>query len=177
MSSHVLVAYATKHGTTRGIADCIAEELRAAGLDVSIGACDEIRDVVPYDAVVLGSALYMDRWRGEAVSFVRRHGLELAERPLWLFSSGPLGEEIEAADLPMTQPVARAIAGLHPIDHETFRGALLEGTPGIFERLMARSRSGDYRDWDAIRAWARDIARHLGVRAGSAPTVGATIIG
>lgn len=161
MNTRVLVAYATKHGATRGIADCIAEELRAAGLDVSLAEVREVRDLTPYEAVVLGSALYAGRWRGEAIAFLKRYRAELATRPLWLFSSGPLDLETEPGALEMTNRVARATSGLAPIDHETFGGALLPGTSGLVERLMLRSLSGDFRDWEHVRGWSRGIAAEL----------------
>jgi len=166
MTKRVLVAYATKHGATRGIADRIAEELREAGLDASVAEVREVAGLESFDAVVLGSAVYAGRWRGEAVRFVKRHRAELASRPLWLFSNGPLDTETVPATLEMTKPVARITAGLAPVDHETFGGALLPGTPGFIEGLMLRSRAGDFRDWDHVRAWTREIAADLG--AGSA---------
>jgi menaquinone-dependent protoporphyrinogen IX oxidase len=89
----VLVAHATKHGSTRGIAERIAERLCAAGLTAEALPVAGVRDFRGYDAVVLGSAIYMFHWLGEARSFARRHRADLAARPLWLFSSGPLGPE------------------------------------------------------------------------------------
>jgi menaquinone-dependent protoporphyrinogen oxidase len=161
MNNRVLVAYATKHGATRGIADCIAEELRGAGLDVAIAEVREVRDLAPYDAVVLGSALYAGNWRSEAVAFVKRHRAELATRPVWLFSSGPLDTETDPAAVEMTKSVAKATSRLAPVDHETFGGALLPGTPGFIEGLMLRNRSGDFRDWEHVREWSRGIAAEL----------------
>jgi menaquinone-dependent protoporphyrinogen oxidase len=164
MSNRVLVAYATKHGSTRGIADRIAEELREAGLDVALAEVREVKEVTPFDAVVLGSALYAGRWRGEAVSFVKRHRAELATRPLWLFSSGPLDTKTETEALEMPTSVANVTAGLSPVDHETFGGALQHGTPGFVEGLMLRSVAGDFRDWDHVTAWSREIAAELTAR-------------
>ncbi len=161
MKKRVLVAYATKHGATREIADRIAEELRESGLVVSIAEVREAPSLEQYDAVVLGSALYAGRWRGEAVHFVKRHRAQLATRPLWLFSSGPLGEREDPSDIEMTQPVAKVTAGLNPVDHETFGGALQTGTPGFVEGLMLRRMEGDFRDWDHVRDWARAIAADL----------------
>jgi len=90
----VLVTFATKHGGTAGIAERIADRLRAGGLDVAVQPVKQVRDVDAYDAVVLGSALYMFHWMGAARSFAARNHDALSRKPLWLFSSGP----IEAVD-------------------------------------------------------------------------------
>ncbi len=87
----VLVAYASKHGATAGIAERIAERLRAAGLEAEARPVKAVRDVAAYDAFVIGAAAYMFHWMKEATAFVRRHRTLLATRPVWLFSSGPLG--------------------------------------------------------------------------------------
>src|SRR5215207_6285463 len=88
----ILVAYASKHGSTAEIAGAVAEALSATGLHVDCREAAEIGSLHPYDAVVLGSAVYMKRWRREARRFLRRHAAELAERPFWIFSSGPVGD-------------------------------------------------------------------------------------
>src|SRR5215207_2803044 len=88
--TNVLVAYASKHGATEEIAKAIADELRAHGLDVDCLPADQVADPIPYEGVVLGSAIYMARWRRPARKFLSRHRDALAKRPLWVFSSGPL---------------------------------------------------------------------------------------
>ena len=94
----VLVAYATRHGATAGIAGRIAAALTAAGLPAEARPVDDVKDVEPYDAVVLGGAAYMFHWLKPAVTFARRHRKELAARPVWLFSSGPLGTDLVDKD-------------------------------------------------------------------------------
>src|SRR5689334_12861824 len=89
----VLVAYATRHGATRGIAQRIGERLTAAGLDVTVAAAASVDDVRGYDAFVIGGATYLGRWLKPLDAFVRRHRAALAEAPVWLFSSGPLGTQ------------------------------------------------------------------------------------
>ena len=89
----VLVTYASKHGATQGIAERIGEQLAAAGLRVEVLSCEQADDVSSYDAFVVGSALYMFRWLKPAMKFVNRRRAVLAARPLWLFSSGPVGNE------------------------------------------------------------------------------------
>src|SRR5262245_52090297 len=88
---HVLVAYASRHGATRGIAEWIAAALERDGLEVTLTPVKEAPDLARFDAFVVGSAAYMGSWLGEAKSFVLRHRVELASRPVWLFASGPIG--------------------------------------------------------------------------------------
>jgi menaquinone-dependent protoporphyrinogen oxidase len=89
----ILVAYASKHNATAEIANAIGETLRQSdALEVDVRSVDSVKDIALYDAVVLGSAVYVGRWQGEAADFLKQHEKELAQRPLWLFSSGPTGE-------------------------------------------------------------------------------------
>ena len=91
----VLVAYASLHGSTRGIAELIARVLEERGLDVEVRGVETSPDPGTYDAVVLGSAVYRGSWMREALEFSRHHASLLADRPVWLFSSGPLGVKVE----------------------------------------------------------------------------------
>jgi menaquinone-dependent protoporphyrinogen oxidase len=171
-----LVAYATKHGSTKGIAERIAARLRAAGLEAEVLPVGEVADVKAYDAVVLGSALYMFHWLAEAKSFAGRNRQDLAARPLWLFSSGPFGPEPldkEGRDkLTVSGPkeLDELRASLRPRDHRVFWGAWdRRNKPiGFWERmvnLMPAGRAGmpdaDFRDWPNIEAWADGIAAEL----------------
>ncbi len=158
MPIHVLVAYATKHGSTREIAEVIGERLRAAGLEVRVAAAMTITDLGPYQAVVLGSALYAAHWQREANRFVVRHTFALQVRPVWLFSSGPLDRSADAGTLPPAPSVASTTDPIGALDHRTFGGRLLADTPGIEPQVLATHPRGDFRDWHAIRAWADDIA-------------------
>jgi menaquinone-dependent protoporphyrinogen oxidase len=90
---HVVVAFASRHGATQGIAERIAETLRVSGLDAQALPARSVKDIAGYDAFVIGSAAYMFKWLGDATSFVHRHRAVLATKPVWLFSSGPLGTE------------------------------------------------------------------------------------
>ena len=89
----VLVAYATRHGATRGIAQRIGEVLESRGLEVSVDDVDHIRDIAGHDGFVIGSAAYMGRWLPRAAKFARHHRSTLASKPVWLFSSGPVGTD------------------------------------------------------------------------------------
>ncbi len=173
----VLVAYASRHGATRGIAERIADRLRQDGLEVDVRRAEQVRDVGAYDAFVVGSAAYMFRWLDEATRFVRRNRQALATRPVWLFSSGPLGTDLVDAkgrDMLVTsepKEFEEFRVPLRPRDERVFFGALDPDAPpvGLAERFMrhmpASARdalpAGDFRDWPAIDAWADGIATAL----------------
>ena len=160
----ILVTYASKNGSTAEIAQAIADELRAEGCAVDCAEVSTVREIDRYDTVVLGSAMYMKRWRPEARRFLRRHSKALAERDLWIFSSGPIGEQATDADPKWTIPtgvVAQAEElGAHP--HMVFAGRVPTEPHNFVERAMLRDTPPEFqdmRDWTAIRAWAQTIAR------------------
>ena len=161
--SQVLVAYASKHGATAEIAEAVADQLRQAGHAVDCVPADEAASVDSYDAVVIGSAVYMKRWRPEARRLLKRHKKVLAERPFWVFSSGPFGEEPDPtwAEPPRVIELAKH---LHVRDHVVFGGRLPVEPSNFMERAMVRDcppEKRDLRDWDAIRAWAAEIGTEL----------------
>ena len=172
----ILVAYATRHGATRGIAERITERLRAAGLDAEARPATEVRDAARYDAFVVGAAAYMFHWLEDATTFVQRNRALLAERPTWVFSSGPVGTEAvdkEGRDvLVASEPkeFAEFRDAIHPHDEKVFFGAIDPASKpiGLAERVMslmpaakAALPQGDFRDWPAIDAWADAIAHEL----------------
>jgi menaquinone-dependent protoporphyrinogen oxidase len=159
----VLVAYASKHGSTAGIAEAIADSLVDHEVKAEAKSVDAVDDLGPYEAVVLGSAVYAGSWMKEAVAFAERHAGELARMPVWLFSSGPLGEDVKGdEEQPRQLPeLRRAIA---PKGHRVFHGALDTSALGFAERMIAKAVKapvGDFRNWDAIRAWGEQIAEEL----------------
>ncbi len=177
---NVLVAYASRHGATQGIAERIAQTLEGGGLDVTLRSVKDADWVDHYDAFVIGSAAYLGGWLDPATGFVRRHRDALAAHPTWFFSSGPVGpdavdakgrDQLEAATPKEFAEFARTIG---PRDERVFFGAydpdappsgLAEGLMHRFMRVMPEARkalpAGDYRDWPAIEAWAEGIAREL----------------
>lgn len=173
---HVLVAYASRHGSTAGIAERIAEGLRSAGHESEARPVGDIRSLDGFDAFVVGSAAYTFHWLKEATAFVRRHEAELSTAPVWLFSSGPIGTDLvddqgrdvlEASRPREFEELPQAVGARGT---KVFFGAWDPDAPpvGIAERLMRMmpvSRSalpvGDFRDWGAIDDWAAEIADDL----------------
>jgi menaquinone-dependent protoporphyrinogen oxidase len=172
----VLVAYASRHGATRGIAERIGTELEEAGLKVDVRPTNEIEDVGRYDAFVIGSAAYEHHWLKDATVFVRRNQQRLAQGPLWLFSSGPIGKEPldpegrDVLDVSRPREFDEFEPRLHPRGMHVFFGAWDPQAPpvGIAERLQRHlpaswtaDVAGDFRDWPAIDTWASEIASEL----------------
>ena len=161
MASRVLVAYATKMGSTREIAEAIAASLEAAGLEVTTASVRDVKDLEEFDAVILGSALYAAHWQRDANRFVTRHLDALQDRPVWLFSSGPLDRRLAAADLPIAPNVHEITAEIFARGHRTFGGRLDPAFPGLDPQVLQTHTIGDFRDWDVIRAWASSVAEAL----------------
>jgi menaquinone-dependent protoporphyrinogen oxidase len=159
----ILVAYASKHGSTQGIAERIAEKLRQLGKEAEARSVEEVSDPGSYEAFVIGSAIYYGSWLKEATEWVRRNQAVLAQHPVWLFSSGPLGTEVKDAE-PQPKEIAEFRETIGPRDQRIFFGALEHSRLSFAERVMVkavRAPEGDFRDWQAIEAWAASIAQDL----------------
>jgi menaquinone-dependent protoporphyrinogen oxidase len=162
----VLVTAASRHGATAEIASMIGHALAEAGLHTDVKPLDTLDGVAGYNAVVLGSGVYIGRWLPEAAEFVQRHALELDARPVWLFSSGPIGSPEPKPEGDPTG-IVELSASIRARGHRTFAGRLDKGRLGIGERLVIRAvhaQEGDFRDPAEIAAWARQIAVELGAR-------------
>ena len=172
----LLVAYASRHGATQGIAERIATTLERHDLAVTFKPFHAVGDVSEFDAFVLGSSAYMGQWERDAANFVRNHASVLAHRPVWLFSSGPIGTETidkQGHDvLEASRPREfEEFAGLiHPRDERVFFGAYDPNRKdaGFIERLVVKMPAirdampiGDFRDCPAIESWAEGIARAM----------------
>ncbi len=160
-----LVAYASKMGGTKGIAEAIAQELQTAGIDVVVSDAGQVGAVDGYDAVVVGSAVYATRWRSEAVDLLARLA-EAGTRPrTWIFQSGPFESITDQADRPVPKRVHRLAAALGAPVVTTFGGRIEPATATGFiaRRMAAGPQAGDYRDFAEIRLWAAGIAAALAV--------------
>ena len=159
----MLVASASRHGATREIAEAIAAELREAGHEVEDRPVEEVDGIDGYDAVVLGSAVYVGRWLPPARELVQERAEALSRRPVWLFSSGPVGDpprpEGDAA-----VDVSEIATAVGAREHRIFPGRLDRAELGLRERAIVKvvgAQEGDARDWEAVGAWARGIAQAL----------------
>lgn len=157
----VLVTYGSLRGGTEGIANEIAKTLRKTGLQVDCIAVTAVRDLAPYDAVVIGGALYARRWVRAARRFVIRHQNVLRGVPVWLFSSGPLDASATRGGVPETASVAALAARIGARGHMTFGGRLASNATGFIAHAMARQHAGDWRDWTHIDDWAAHVAAAL----------------
>jgi menaquinone-dependent protoporphyrinogen oxidase len=164
----VLIAVASKYGSTREIAEAIAEELHLQSIWAVLHDAAEVNEITGYDAVILGSAIYAANWLPEAKRFAERYQLELSKVPVWLFSSGPLGADNPK---PLDDPnkLAAPLGEIKTRGHRVFVGKLETDNLGVGDRLIAKvfkAPTGDFRDWEAIRGWAREIASELLTKSG-----------
>jgi menaquinone-dependent protoporphyrinogen oxidase len=159
----VIVACASKHGSTEGIASAIAERLQQLGHDARVVRVSDVPDLSGTQAVVLGSAVYAGSWMKEAIGFADANAETLSAMPVWLFSSGPLGTEVHD-DEEQPRQLAELTETLRPESHRMFFGALDHGKLSFGERMMVKAvkaPEGDFRDWNAISEWADEISREL----------------
>jgi menaquinone-dependent protoporphyrinogen oxidase len=171
----ILVSVATKHGSTGQIAERLAEVLRTGLPDgrVDLLPAAEVDDVSPYDAAVLGSAVYFGRWLPEA----RRVAARIAEqpaRPVWLFSSGPVDDPAKPARVAF-EP-GDLVTATRAREHRNFAGRLDRTRLGFAERAVLgalRMADRDLRDWDAIGVWGAQIAVQLSHPAAAPEPTGA----
>jgi len=167
MAVTVLVAYAFKYGATAEIAEKIGQLLRQEDLQADVLPVNRVGNLTQYKAVIIGSAVYIGKWRKEVVKFLRTNEKLLAERSVWLFSSGPTGE----GDPVELMKGWRFPEGLRPIidriqprDIAIFHGMLDMKKLNFLEKFAiknVKSPVGDFRDWDAITSWTTAIADEL----------------
>ena len=158
----VLVTVASKHQSTLEIGQAIGRALEASGIPVDVRPPQELEDLTSYEAVIVGSGVYAGNWLAPARDLLERCATQLRERPVWLFSSGPMGSPPVPAGDPTG--VAALIESIRPRGHQVFAGRLDKSDLGLGEKLIlkvVRSPFGDFRDWPAIGAWAAEIATEL----------------
>lgn len=157
MRPTALVAYATKHGSTREVAEAVAERLSAHGMITFTRAAAEVRSLDGYEAVVLGSAIYMGKLHADAGGFLHRHRSELAVRPLAVFAMGPRSlapTDLAGSRRQLDAALAKEPA-LQPLTRAVFGGAF---NPAQHHFPFSRLPASDVRDWAAIRAWGDEVA-------------------
>ena len=161
----VLVAYASKRGSTAEIAETVAATLRREGLGVCLEPAGGVGSLERFDAVVLGSAVYMKRWPGDARHFLKKHRKALRQMPFWVFNSGPVGDPARNDQAWMEPPkLAEKVEALDGRGHVVFGGCVPAEPRGRVERAMVEGIPKEYRDrrdWDEIRAWAKQVAADL----------------
>jgi menaquinone-dependent protoporphyrinogen oxidase len=170
----ILVVYASRYGSTKGIAERIASTLNESGHQAAAVRASKAGLLDGYDAFVIGSAAYMFSWMKEAVDFIRQNASLLRNRPVWLFSSGPIGTattDAQGRDVRETtvpKEIAEFRTSIVPRDHHVFFGAFDHTKLNITHRLVYALPAtknlftdGDFRDWDEIDAWAKGIAAAL----------------
>jgi menaquinone-dependent protoporphyrinogen oxidase len=158
----ILIAYASKYGATREVAEKIAQRLQKSGKQAEAKSVTEITDLGKPEGVIVGSALYQGGWLPEATTFVRKNATALSRIPTWLFSVGPLATDVRDEEQPIELPEFRDKIGLK--HHTVFHGKLDQSKLDRSDRITmkaAGAREGDFRDWDAIGSWADQIAKSL----------------
>jgi menaquinone-dependent protoporphyrinogen oxidase len=157
----ILVTWGTERGGTEGIARIIGEQIRSDTVDVDIVPANQTRGLESYDAVIVGGALYANRWHRDARRFVLRNTKVLRRIPVWLFSSGPLDDSAEREAIPPTNQVKALMERVGARAHATFGGRLAPDAKGLPASAMARTNAGDWRNPERIRSWAAQVAREL----------------
>ncbi len=167
----VLVAYASKYGSTKGIADFIGEKLRQLGLEADVQEVGAVDNLTGYDAFVVGSAVYMNHWLKEARQFIACNRTILVSHPVWLFSSGPTGTKVtnskgrDLREVSGPKEIKELNDSTNSRDHRVFFGAIyrdrMKGTIGLFARWIPKDEEGDFRNWIEIEAWTNGIAKAL----------------
>lgn len=153
-----LITYGSTHGGTEGLAQMVADGLHLEGFDVDVRSPRQVERLASYDLVVVGGALYAARWHREARRFVRRHASELRQRPVYLFSSGPLDDSASQRDIPPVKGVQALMDKVGARGHATFGGRLAPDVKGFPASAMAKKQSGDWRSQLQVRAWTAAIA-------------------
>jgi menaquinone-dependent protoporphyrinogen oxidase len=158
----ILVSTASKHGSTAEIGHEIAGILAEAGHDVEDISPDGVKSLAGFDAVVLGSGIYVGHWLAPARDLVERLADELVERPVWLFSTGPIGDPPKPDEDP--EEIGELLEITHAREHVTFAGKVDRSELGLGEKVIVaavRLPEGDFRPWADVRAWATGIAEAL----------------
>jgi len=158
MPETILVAYGTKHGSTREVAETVATSIACCGLETETRPAGQVDDLSRYGGVVVGGAIYMGRWHPEAAGFLERHRRALAGLPVAVFGMGPRtmkAEEVAASRAQMEKSLAK-VPEVEPLATAVFGGVI---DPRTLRFPLSRLPASDARDWDAIRKWASDFGK------------------
>lgn len=161
----ILVAYATKSGSTAEIAQVLGEELGRMGLETEVRSVDAVGDLRGFDVIILGSAVYNGKWRKEALRFGSQHAVEFRQKRVWLFESGPTDTSADEGKAEPAKAAAKLAEQVGARQHVIFGGKFGPEQVGEFTRRMIaqsdKSPYGDFRNFDRVRGWARAIGADL----------------
>ena len=166
MVDRILVAYASRAGSTAGVAQAIGEKLALSGAEVDVRPVQDVTDLAAYKAVVAGSAIQNKQWLPEAMAFMRECQTALAQKPVAVFlvcMTLTLGEGKYRSEVSEWLNPVRAL--IRPVSEGLFAGALdISKIPSFSDRLKFRLSvlfrvwsEGDHRDWAAIQAWTETL--------------------
>jgi menaquinone-dependent protoporphyrinogen oxidase len=160
MTPRVLIVYASRKGSTREVAEAIADRLEVDGLRTVVQPASDRADVGRFDAVVIGGALYMGRWHRDARRFLHRHRGVLGTIPVAVFAMGPttMDDHTMASSLEQLERGLASAREVSPVAVGVFGGVI---DPARLRFPFNRMPPSDARDWDAISAWADDLAGHV----------------
>jgi menaquinone-dependent protoporphyrinogen oxidase len=158
---HILVAYASKRGGTKGLAEMVADHLSREGFTVKVLPAREVKRLDGYDAVIVGGALYAFRWHRDAKRFVKRHTSVLRGLPTYFFSSGPLDDSAAKKDIPPVKGVEALMGRIGARGHVTFGGRLTPDAKGFPASAMAKKNAGDWRDDEHVKRWVGVVVSEL----------------
>ena len=159
----ILIAYASKHGATEGIAKAIGDAFKKQRYQVDVLKVESVKSLEDYDAILIGSGIYAGNWLKQAKIFIEKFGNDLKDLPVWLFSSGPVGDPLKPQDNKAVN-IDELIKNINIKEHKIFAGKIDNSQLGIGEKLITKALRvpyGDYRNWPAIETWANDIAKSL----------------
>ena len=162
---NALITTASKHGSTAEIGRAIGEVLLEHGIETEVLAPEALTSLDGYDVAVLGSAVYAGHWMKSMRVFADSFAEELLARPVWLFSSGPIGDPPKPDEDPVD--VAAVMEATGALGHAVFAGKIDRSRLGFGERAIVSALKvpeGDFRDWDEIRRWAKGIVEELQLR-------------
>lgn len=161
----VLIAYASKYGSTAEVAERIGTTLKEAGVQVDVRPVRDVKDLSPYHAVVVGGGVYAGKWHAGATGFVRQHCAKLKSMPVAYFAvAGSLADDTLENRNKVAAALAPARELVVPVSVGLFAGVIDPGKYPFFVRLMfklVKSKAGDFRNWDQIRTWAKELAASL----------------